>query len=230
MENPIKNRCRGVEMNSIKVLLADAQRLFLEGMRTLLAAHPDVEIVGEATNGADAVRLVARLQPHVALMDLNLPVMDGIAATRRLRAEGPFCQVVLLTTFQDSEKVFAGLRAGAVGYLLKDSPSDLVLEAIRAAARGESLMTPSIAAKVIAEFVRIGPRVQPIGLPEPEQLSARETEVISMLAGGASNKEIADNLFIAVGTVKNHVTNILGKLGVRDRTQAALKARDIGLI
>ena len=216
-------------MTPIRILLVDDQALFREGLHTLLAIQPDFEVVGEAADGAEALRLADRLRPAVVLMDLRMPVLDGVAATRRLHAEHPDCRVIVLTTFDDDEAVFEGLRAGAVGYLLKDTPSEKLGEAIRAAARGESFLQPAIAAKVVAEFVRLTPAAAPQpALVEP--LSERERDILRRVALGASNKEIAADLFIAEGTVKNHVTNILGKLGVRDRTQAALKARELGLL
>ena len=217
-------------MSNIKLLLADDQALFREGLHTLLSLQPDFEVVGEAENGAEAVRLAAALQPDVVLMDVQMPELDGVAATRRLHAEQPNCRVILLTTFDDDEYVFEGLRAGALGYLLKDAPSARLADAIRAAARGESFLQPSVAAKVVAEFTRLsGPTpARPSPLAEP--LSERETEVLRLLAEGASNKDIAARLVLAEGTVKNHVTNILTKLDVRDRTQAAVRARQLGLV
>ena len=217
-------------MKAIKILLVDDQPLFREGLRTLLSVQPDFEVVGEAGNGAEALKLARSLLPSVVLMDLQMPVLDGVAATRRLKAEQPQCRVIVLTTFDDDEMVFDGLRAGALGYLLKDAPSEKLSEAIRLAARGESFLQPSVAAKVVAEFARLTskPAMNAKALVEP--LSDRELEILRLIADGASNREIAGTLFLAEGTVKNHVTNILGKLGVRDRTQAALKARDTGLI
>jgi DNA-binding NarL/FixJ family response regulator len=164
-------------------------------------------------------------------MDLHMPVLDGIGATRRLRVEHPDVRVLALTTFDDDEDVFAALRAGAVGYLLKDVSSERLVEALLAAARGESVLQPSVAAKVVARFARMtddeaAPRVQPLVVP----LSDRELEVLRLLGDGSSNREIATALFLAEGTVKNHVTNVLAKLGARDRTQAALRARALGLI
>ena len=214
----------------IRILIVDDQALFREGLRTLLSVQPDLAVVGEAANGEEALRLAATLRPMVVLMDLRMPVLDGVAATRRLRAEQPDCRVIVLTTFDDGEYVFEGLRAGAVGYLLKDAPSEKLFEAIRAAARGESFLQPSVAAKVIAEFTRLAEQARPRPQSLIEPLSDRELEILRLVASGASNKEIAAALFIAEGTVKNHLTNILGKLGVRDRTQAALKAKDLGLI
>ena len=223
-------------MKLIKILLVDDQPLFREGLRTLLSVQSDFEIVGEAGNGEEAIKQARALQPAVVLMDLQMPVLDGVAATRCLKTEQPDCRVIVLTTFDDDENVFDGLRAGAVGYLLKDAPSEKLCEAIRLAARGESFLQPSVAAKVVAEFARlIGPAgktaapLQPHTEPLIEPLSDREREILSLITNGASNREIANTLFLAEGTVKNHVTNILGKLGVRDRTQAALKAKEMGL-
>jgi DNA-binding NarL/FixJ family response regulator len=217
-------------MNLIKILLVDDQPLFREGLRTLLSVHADFEIVGEAGNGHEAINLARSHRPSVVLMDLQMPVLDGVAATHRLHEEYPQCRVIVLTTFDDDEKVFDGLRAGAVGYLLKDAPSEKLAEAIRVAARGETFLQPSVAAKVVAEFARLTRKTIEHSNSFSEPLSEREVEILRLIAHGSSNREIADTLFLAEGTVKNHVTNILGKLGVRDRTQAAIKAKDIGLV
>lgn len=217
-------------MTPIRVLLVDDQPLFREGVHTLLSLQPDLEVVGEADNGEEALRLAARLRPDVILMDLQMPVLDGVEATRRLRLTQPDCRVIALTTFDDDEYVFEGLRAGAIGYLLKDTPSVKLLEAIRAAARGESFLQPSIAAKVVAEFSRLADQAPPRPQPLAEPLSERENDILRLVVTGASNKEIAAVLVITEGTVKNHLTNILAKLGVRDRTQAALKAKELGLV
>ncbi|MBK8988636.1 MAG: response regulator transcription factor [Chloroflexi bacterium] len=218
---------------SIRVLLVDDQALFREGLRTLLSVWPDLEVVGEAGNGQEALVLAAAVRPDVVLMDLRMPVLDGAAATRRLLAEWPDTKIIVLTTFDDDDHVFDGLRAGAVGYLLKDVPSEKLVEAIRLAAEGKSFLQPSIAAKVVAEFARLTavPPVTAVSTsPLVEPLSDREREILALLSTGASNKEIAAQLYIAEGTVKNHVTNILGKMGARDRTQAALKAKEMGLL
>ena len=217
-------------MSAVRVLVVDDQALFREALTTLLGARPEVEVVGEAGNGHQALERAAALQPDVVLMDLHMPVLDGIAAIRRLRAEQPGVRVLALTTFDDDEDVFAALRAGAAGYLLKDVSSDRLVEAVLSAARGESVLQPSVAAKVVARFAQLddAPRSRPQPLVVP--LSDRELDVLRLLADGRSNREIAAALFLAEGTVKNHVTNVLGKLGARDRTQAALRARALDLL
>ena len=200
--------------------LAGAEALFREGLHTLLSVQPDPQVVGEARHGEEALRLAAVLNPDIILMDLHMPILDGVAATRRLQSEHPAIKVLVLTTFDDDEDVFEGLRAGAVGYLLKDVPSEQLVEAIRGVARGESFLEPSLVNKIIAEFARLSPQRPSSSQPLIEPLSERELEILRLLGQGASNKEIADHLVITVGTVKNHLTSILGKLGVRDRTQA----------
>lgn len=212
----------------IRILLADDQPLFREALRTLISLQPDLEVVGEAGDGAEVVRMAKALNPNVVLMDLQMPVLDGVAATRRLQVEQPHCRVIALTTFDDDEYVFDCLRSGAVGYLLKDAPSVELFAAIRAAARGESFLQPSVTTRVIAEFARLSDHPNTSStLVEP--LSDREREILRLISNGSSNREIAEKLFITEGTVKNHVTNILSKLNVRDRTQAALKARELGV-
>jgi DNA-binding NarL/FixJ family response regulator len=215
----------------VRVLLVDDQALFREALATLLGVRTDIDVVGEAANGDEALTRAAELDPDVVLMDLRMPVLDGIAATRRMRVEQPQVRVIALTTFDDDEEVFAALRAGAVGYLLKDVSSARLVEAVLAAARDESVLQPSVAAKVVARIAQLPdpdpqPRPQPLVVP----LSDRELDVVRLLSQGRSNREIAAALFLAEGTVKNHVTNVLGKLGARDRTQAALRARALGLL
>lgn len=217
-------------MKSIRVLIVDDQALFREGVRTILSIQDDIEVIGEASNGEEALRLAVQYQPDVVLMDLRMPIMDGVTATKRLKSTLPDCKVIVLTTFDDEESVFDGLRGGAVGYLLKDVNSEKLYEAIRAAARGEYFLLPSITAKVVAEFSRLAPPAHRSDLSLLEPLSNRELEVLRLIATGASNKEIADTLVIAEGTVKNHVTSILNKMSVRDRAQAVLKAKEYGLI
>lgn len=216
-------------MNPIRVLLADDQALFREGLRTLLSTHPEVEVVAEACNGEEALALMDRSAPDVVLMDLRMPVLDGIQATARMRDRWPAIPVLVLTTFDDDASLFGALRAGAAGYLLKDVSSETLLSAITAAARGEAFLQSTVTGRVVAAFARLmesgGPQADALVLP----LSPREREIVSLLGTGASNKEIADRLCLAEGTVKNHVTNILTKLDVRDRTQAALRARQLGL-
>jgi len=211
----------------IRILLADDQSLFREALRMLISSQADLEVVGEAANGAEAVKLADSFRPNVVLMDLQMPVMNGVAATRQLHSTQPDCHVIALTTFDGDEYIFDCLRAGAVGYLLKDAPSEILFAAIRAAARGESFLQPSVTTRVLAEFTRLSDQpVASVTLVEP--LSDREHEILRLIAKGSTNREIAEALFITEGTVKNHVTNILSKLDVRDRTQAALKARELG--
>jgi DNA-binding NarL/FixJ family response regulator len=215
----------------IRVLLVDDQRLFREALAALLSVQDDVRVVGDAADGAQAIELAGRLEPDVVLMDLRMPVMDGVTATRRLRVDRPQARVIALTTFDDDADVFAAVRAGAIGYLLKDVSSERLIEAIRAAVRGESVLEPGVAAKLVSRVAQLPddparPRPQPLAVP----LTDRELEVVRLLAGGRSNREIAGQLFLAEGTVKNHVTSALAKLGARDRTQAALRAHDLGLL
>lgn len=217
-------------MSPVRVLLVDDQAMFREGLRTLFSVQPDLNVVGEAANGEEAVELADQLEPDVVLMDLRMPVLDGAAATRRITERHPECRVIVLTTFDDNEAVFEGLRAGAVGYLLKDASSEKLFEAVRAAARGESFLSPSVAAKVVSEFARLSRRTSVRSRELVEPLTERELDVLRLVGTGATNREIAETLMIAEGTVKNHLTSVYGKLAVSDRTQAALKAREMGLI
>jgi DNA-binding NarL/FixJ family response regulator len=216
----------------VRVLIVDDQALFREALATLLEVQPEIEVVGEAGDGEQAVRRCAELRPDVVLMDLRMPVLDGIAATARLRVEQPGVRVLALTTFDDDADVFAALRAGALGYLLKDVSSARLVEALVAARRGESVLQPSVAAKLVARVARLPHEdtpARPLPVPLPVPLSERELDVVRLLAEGRSNREIAGALFLAEGTVKNLVTAVLSKLQVRDRTQAALRARELGL-
>ena len=217
-------------MTPIRVAIADDQALFREGLRTLLSTRAEVTVVGEAANGEEALALVSTLSPDVVLMDLRMPVLDGIQATAAIRERWPDIPVLALTTFDDDASLFGALRAGASGYLLKDVCSDTLIAALQAAVRGESFLQSTVTGRVVAAFARLmdaaGARAEALVLP----LSPREREILTLVGTGASNKEIADRLCLAEGTVKNHVTNILTKLDVRDRTQAALRARQLGLV
>ena len=215
-------------MNRVRILLVDDQALFREGVRTLLSMEPTIEIVGEASNGSEAVDAARTSRPDLVLMDLRMPVMGGVEATRRVRDACPGCRVLVLTTFQENEEIFDALRAGACGYLLKDTPSEKLVHAIHAAVRGESVIEPSVAAKVVAEFARLSSPGSSSGASH--QLSPREHDVLRQVARGRTNKEIAGALHVTEGTVKNHLTNIFSRLGVLDRTQAALKARELGIV
>jgi len=217
-------------MNPIKILIVDDQSLFREGLRTLLSVQADFDVVAEAGNGEEALRYVAQYRPNVVLMDLRMPVMDGVTTTRRLHEMYPECKVIVLTTFDDDEDIFEGMRAGAVGYLLKDVSSEKLFEAIHATSRGEYFLLPSITAKVMAEFSRLSRPAPKLDMELVDPLSNREVEILRLVSTGLSNKEIADKLVIAEGTVKNHLTNILAKLAAKDRMQAVIKARDMGII
>jgi len=218
-------------MKRLRLMLVDDQSLFREALRTLLALQEDFEIVAEAENGERAVALAKAHKPDVILMDLRMPVMGGVEATRRVLAAAPATRVVVLTTFEEDEEIFDAMRAGALGYLLKACSADKLCESVRAAAKGTSVLEPSVAARMMAELNRLSVRNgrRPAqALADP--LSERELGVLRLLADGCSNKEIGAQLAITEGTVKNHMTNILGKLGALDRTQAALKAREFGLV
>ena len=213
----------------IRVLLADDQRLMRDGLRTLLELEDDLEVVGEAENGRAAVELAGELQPDVVLMDVRMPEMDGVEATRQLAVRQPECRVIILTTFDDESIIFEGLRAGALGYLLKDVSGEELAAAIREVHRGGALIQPSVARKVLAEFSRLPAVPSPAPVLPGDGLSERETEILKLVSRGLSNKEIALRLSLTEGTVKNYVSAILQKLGVQDRTQAALKARELGI-
>ena len=214
----------------IRVLIVDDQSLFREGLITILSVHDEFEVVGEASNGEEALRLAVQLKPQVILMDLRMPIMDGVRATQLISTQAPNCKVIVLTTFDDDESIFDGLRAGAVGYLLKDVASEKLFEAIRASSRGEYFMLPSVTAKVMAEFSRLSQAKPKVDEQLIDALSAREIEILELIAQGDSNKQIAETLFIAEGTVKNHVTNILSKLGVKDRAQAVIRSKNLGIL
>jgi DNA-binding NarL/FixJ family response regulator len=236
----------------IRVLIVDDQTLVREGFRKLLELEPDMEIVDMASNGESALAAVDRLRaqntpPDVILMDIRMPNTDGIATTRAIKERWPDAHIVILTTFDDTELIHAGLRAGALGYSLKDITSEQLAMTVRTAARGQVLLQPDIASKVFSAFTSSNParssassiNTAPSISTAPsyidptasiEQLTEREREILTLVARGASNRQIAENLYLTEGTVKNHMSNILGKLGVRDRTQAALKAKELGLV
>jgi len=212
----------------IDVLLVDDQTLIRQGIRVLLEIEPDIRVVGQAGDGREAIRQVETLHPQVVLMDVRMPEMDGLAATRELSARFPEVGVIILTTFEDDETVFEGLRAGARGYLLKDVSSEEMAAAVRKVAAGEALIQSRLTRKVLAEFSRLAGSPSKPAMETP--LTERELEVLQALAHGLSNREIAAQLIITEGTVKNHVSNLIDKLGVRDRTQAVLKGQELGLI
>lgn len=213
----------------IRVLVVDDQALVRTGFRMILEAEADLEIVGEASNGLEAIDQAHEHAPDVVLMDVRMPELDGIEATRRLLANGSDTKVVMLTTFDMDEYVYDALQAGASGFLLKDVPPESLVEGIRAVANGNALLAPSVTRRLIEEFVRSGsPRVtRPKGLDE---LTARELEVLQLIARGMSNAEIAQELFVSETTVKTHVAHVLMKLGLRDRVQAVVLAYECGVV
>ena len=211
-------------MDKISVLIVDDHAVVRQGLRTFLGLQDDIDVVGEASNGAEAVEQVRRLLPDVVLMDLEMPEMDGIEATRQVRALSLRTQVIVLTSFSDNERVFPSIKAGAIGYLLKDvSPDDLV-RAVQAAHRGETQLHPEVARKLINEYSNRDEKRAPAGLTE------RELDVLRLIARGGSNRDIAEELVISEKTVKTHVSNILSKLHLADRTQAAIYALREGLV
>ena len=213
----------------IRLMLVDDQRLMRDGMRTILELEPDLEVVAEAENGVEALKQFNAHQPDVVLMDIRMPEMDGVEATRRLMDEHENALVIILTTFDDDQYIFEGLRAGALGYLLKDVSGEELADAIRTVNAGGALIEPSVARKMIAEFTRL----PTTGAANPDlidPLTEREEEILKMVAQGMTNREIAQKLYLAEGTVKNYISTILNKIGARDRTQAALKAKKMGLI
>jgi DNA-binding NarL/FixJ family response regulator len=216
-------------METIKVIIADDQRLMREGLATLLALSDDIEIVAQAGDGAEAIELAKVQRPDVILMDIQMPHVNGVEATRTIRSILPNTQIIILTTFDDDEYLMSGLRAGACGYLLKDMPSEQLADAIRSAAKGQSPIGPEMARKLV-NLVTQSPIVPPTPTAATSELSDREIEVLRLIAAGSSNKEIAEKLFIAEGTAKNHVSNILSKLEARDRAQAVARAKELGLL
>ncbi|OEJ32631.1 response regulator [Streptomyces subrutilus] len=214
----------------IKVMIADDQMMVRQGFTVLLNAEPDIEVVGQAVDGADAVAKVGELGPDVVLMDIRMPGMGGIEATSVITgAAGAAVKVLVLTTFDLDEYVYEALRAGASGFLLKDASADQLAEAVRVVAAGEALLSPNITKRLITEFSRLGAPRAP-SRARIDELTGRETEVLSLVAQGLSNAEIAAHLTVAEQTVKTHVGRILVKLGLRDRTQAAVFAYETGLV
>lgn len=206
-------------MDTISVLLVDDHRVVRQGLRDFLELQDGIEVIGEAGSGEEGVRLAQELLPDVVLMDLVLPGIDGVEATRRIKASSPSSQVIVLTSFTDDDKVFPAIKAGAISYLLKDVQPEELARAIRAAQRGEAVLHSEVATKLMHEFSTPQPSSNPV-----EQLTEREMDVLRLIARGKSNKEIADSLIISEKTVKTHVSNILSKLHLADRTQAAIYA------
>jgi DNA-binding NarL/FixJ family response regulator len=215
---------------TLGVLIADDQALMRAGFRMILEAEPDLEVVGEATTGHEAVAEAGRLRPDVVLMDVRMPEMDGIEATRRLLDGNGDTKVVMLTTFDMDEYVYEALRAGASGFLVKDVPPEQLIAGIRSVASGDALLAPSVTQRLIQEFVRRPPDGIRTPSPELSRLTAREVEVLRMMARGLSNGEIATELFVSEATVKTHVAHLLSKLGVRDRVQAVVFAYESGVV
>jgi DNA-binding NarL/FixJ family response regulator len=224
------------ETQDIRVLVADDQRLVRDGIASLLSIQEGIAIVGIASNGQEAVDLALAVEPDVVLMDIRMPVMDGVEAARLLRTNLADCQILMLTTFDEEELILEALRAGACGYLLKDIPAHDLASAIRAAHKGIYQLDATVAGKMLMGLASEGQRAAPkparssTEAPSDTELSAREIEVLRLIANGATNREIAEKLVISEGTVKNHISNILSRLGLRDRTQAAIYAREAGLL
>jgi DNA-binding NarL/FixJ family response regulator len=213
---------------TIRLLICEDQTLMRQGLVTILGLEPGIEVVGQASNGQEAIDNVAALQPDIVLMDVQMPVMDGVEATRQLASRYPDTRVIILTTFDYEEYVFEGVKAGAMGYLLKDTPAPELVSTIRRVHAGERFIQPAVASKILFEFARAG---RPEGhTGEYEPLSEREIELIGRLAQGMSNREIADDLSLAEGTVKNYVSTILSKLHAANRVQAINLARRHNII
>jgi DNA-binding NarL/FixJ family response regulator len=212
---------------TIRVIVADDQSMVRAGFRMLLGGEKDIEVVAEASNGLEAVEKAARFEPTVVLMDIRMPELDGLEATRRILASDPGARILILTTFDLDEYVYEALRAGASGFVLKDEPPEQLIAAIRTVAAGEALLSPSVTKRVIAQFSGIS---RPAPPREFDELSDRERDVFRLIARGLSNAEIGHELFISETTVKTHVTHILAKLGLRDRVQAVVLAYQTGLV
>jgi DNA-binding NarL/FixJ family response regulator len=219
-----------VTATTVRVVVADDQGMVRAGFRSLLESEPDIEVVGEARDGEEACAVVDRLDPDVVLMDIRMPVLDGLAATKRLVAEGARCRVLVLTTFDLDEYVFGALHAGASGFLLKDAPADDLAESIRVVARGDSLLDPAVTRRVIDVSVDRAHPVRPEAKERLAALTPREHEVLGLLARGLSNSEIAQRLFVSEATTKTHVSNVLAKLHLTDRVHAVIAAYECGLV
>ncbi|MET9377769.1 response regulator [Streptomyces sp. NPDC059875] len=214
----------------IRVLIVDDQMMVREGFSVLLGAMPDIEVVGEAVNGREAIAQVAALRPDVVLMDIRMPELNGIEATREIVAADADAKVLVLTTFDLDEYVYQALRAGASGFLLKDASARQLAEGVRVVAAGEALLAPTVTKRLITEFAKAAESPRPPALAQIGDLTERETEVLVLIAQGLSNAEIADHLVVAESTIKTHVSRILVKLGLRDRTQAAVFAYEARLV
>ena len=214
---------------SIRVVIADDQGMVRSGLRSLLAGEPDLEVVAEAADGEQALAAVRRYAPDVVLMDIRMPVLDGLSATRAIAAEGLVARVLVLTTFDLDEYVFEALRAGAGGFLLKDASAEELVAAVRTVAAGDGLLSPAVTRRVIEAFAAT-PAPEPAVATALAGLSSREREVLTHLARGSTNAEIAAVLYLSAATVKTHVANVLAKLGLRDRTQAVIFAYESGLV
>ena len=212
---------------SIRVLVADDQSMVRAGFRLLLSGEDGIEVVAEAENGLEAVDKAARFQPSVVLMDIRMPELDGLEATRRILAADPGARILILTTFDLDEYIYEALQAGASGFVLKDDPPEQLIAAIRTVAAGDALLSPAVTRRVIQQFTRIPRAAQPSGL---EQLTGRERDVLRLVAQGLSNAEIGEQLYIGEPTVKTHVTHVLQKLQLRDRVQAVVLAYQTGLL
>ncbi|MEV8362479.1 response regulator transcription factor [Streptomyces niveus] len=215
---------------TIRVLIVDDQVMVREGFSVLLNAMPDIEVVGEAVNGREAVSQVAALSPDVVLMDIRMPELNGIEATREIVAADADAKVLVLTTFDLDEYVYQALRAGASGFLLKDASARQLADGVRVVASGEALLAPTVTRRLITEFSKLSESPRPPALAQMGELTERETEVLVLIAQGLSNAEIAAHLVVAESTIKTHVSRILVKLGLRDRTQAAVFAYEARLV
>lgn len=213
-------------MNPLRILLVDDHPLFRKGMRTLLTATPEMEVVGEAATGQEAIDLAATLQPEVVIMDLQMPVVNGIEATRQILQVSPHIRILVVTLFEDDASVFTAMRAGARGYILKDAKEEEILRAVRAVGSGEAIFSPAIATRLMEFFATTRPGVAKEIFPI---LTEREREILQLIARGATNSDIARSLTLSIKTVNNYVSNIFSKLQVADRAQAIIRARDAGI-